>query len=334
LKGELMLERGKLLNMLKLMYKIRRFEERAKKLYKEKWLEGSFLGALHSYAGEEAIAVGACSCLKKSDYILSTHRGHGHCLAKGGDLKKMLAELQGKETGYSRGRGGSMHLFAPEIGLLGGNGIVGGGIPISLGVAYSAKYRNSKQVTVCFFGDGAATQGTFHESLNIASLWKLPVVFICENNLYAVTTPVSETISVPDIGERARAYGIPGKVIDGQDVLKVHQVVSEAVDRARAGEGPTLIECKTYRYEPHCAVIAETRAKEEIEEWKRKDPISRFEKKLLEEKKTSSEEIERIKSEVLKEIDEAEDFAKNSPFPDAKNFKESLNMGRHRTVGA
>lgn len=319
-----MSDKERLIGMLKLMYKIRFFEERAKKLYKAGMLSGNFLGALHSYIGQEAIAVGACSCLKRKDYVLSTHRGHGHCIAKGGDLKRILAELCGKETGYSHGRGGSMHLFDLEIGFLGGNGIVGGGIPIALGVALSTEYRESNQVAVCFFGDGAATQGTFHESLNIASLWKLPVIFICENNLYAVTTPVSETIAIPNVGERASAYGIPGKVIDGNDILLVSATVEEAVNRARTGKGPTLIECRTYRWDPHCFVITETRPKEEIEEWKTKDPIPRFEKKLLEEKIINQEEIERIKSEVIKEMDAAEKFAQESPLPSVEDFKEEV----------
>lgn len=319
-----MLKREKLLHMLELMYKIRFFEERAKKLYKTGMLSGNFLGALHSYIGEEAIAVGACSCLKKEDYLLSTHRGHGHFIAKGGDLKRMLAELQGKETGYCKGRGGSMHLFSPEISFMGGNGVMGAGIPIAIGTAFSAQYRESNQVTVCFFGDGSSTQGTFHESLNMAALWKLPVVFICENNLYAVTTPAAESISIPNVGDRACAYGIPGKVIDGNDVLLVHHTVLESVERARSGEGPSLIECKTYRWDPHCFVIAETRAKEEIEEWKKKDPIPRFEKKLLDEKIITDDDIKKMKSEVIKEIDSAEDFAKNSPAPDVESFKEEV----------
>jgi len=319
-----MQDKEKLVEMLELMYRIRFFEERAKKLYKAGMLSGNFLGALHSYIGEEAIAVGACSCLKKEDYVLSTHRGHGHFIAKGGDLKRMLAELQGKETGYSKGRGGSMHLFDLEIGFLGGNGVVGGGIPLAIGTAFSAQYRGSNQATICFFGDGATTQGTFHESLNIASLWKLPVIFICENNLYAVTTPADESISIPNVGERASAYGIPGKVIDGNDVLLVHRTVLEAVERARSGKGPTLIECKTYRWDPHCFVIAETRAKKEIEDWKRKDPIMRFEKRLLDGKIITDEVLKNMKSEIMREIDAAEDFAKNSHLPDVEAFKEEV----------
>ena len=217
-----------------------------------------------------------------------------------------------------------MHLFSPEIGFMGGNGVMGAGIPLAIGAAFSAQYRGSNQATICFFGDGSSNQGTFHESLNIAALWKLPVVFICENNLYAVTTPASESVSIPNVGDRACAYGIPGKVIDGNDILLVHRTVSESVERARSGKGPSLIECKTYRWDPHCFVIPETRAKGEIEEWKKKEPITRFEKKLLQEKIITDEDIKRIKSAVIKEIDSAEDFAKNSPFPDVESFKEEI----------
>jgi len=320
------MNKEKLAKMLRTMYKIRFFEERAKKLYKSGRMEGNFLGALHSYIGEEAIAVGVCAALRRDDYVVSTHRGHGHCIAKGGDLKRILAELHGKETGYSHGRGGSMHLFDLEMGFLGGNGIVGGGLPIAVGAAFSSQYKETDRVTVCFFGDGAASQGTFHESLNIASLWKLPLIFVCENNQYAVTTPASETISIPDIGDRAFAYGIPGKVIDGNDVLLVYDTVFEAVDRARVGEGPTLIECKTYRWDPHCFVIPETRAKEEIEDWKKKDPVSRFEKKLLGEKIITDEDVRTLRFKVMKEIDKAEDFAKNSPYPFVEEFKETIGI--------
>lgn len=316
-----MLSRDKQINMLRLMYRIRLFEERAKKLYKEALRAREFLGALHSYIGEEAVAVGVCMCLRPDDYVFSTHRGHGHFIAKGGDLKRMLAELQGKETGYCRGRGGSMHLFCTEIGLMGGNGIVGGGIPLALGAGYSVQYRNSDQVSVCFFGDGGASQGTFHEALNMAALWRLPVVFVCENNCYAVTTPVSETISIPDIADRASSYGIPGKVVDGNNVLEVYEATQEAIDRAREGEGPTLLECKTYRIDPHCMVLPESRTEKEFEKWREKDPISRLERKLLEQRVATPEDFESLKGEVTKELDEAEDFAKNSAYPDAESLK-------------
>ena len=316
------LSKEKLINMLRLMYKIRYFEKKAKEFYTQRLITG----ALHSYVGEEVIAVGTCVNLKKDDYVVSTHRGHGHCIAKGGDVKRMLAEIMGKKTGYSRGRGGSMHLFDKEIGFLGGNGVVGAGLPISLGAAFSAKYRNSNQVAVCFFGEGASTQGTFHESLNIAGLWKLPLIFICENNLYAVTTPVSENVSIPNVGDRACAYGIPGKTINGQDVLKVYETVYEAVQRARNNQGPSLIECKTYRYNPHCMVIKETRPEKEIKRWKEKDPIIHFEKKLLKEKVITSNDSEKMKIEIKKEIEEAEAFANKSSYPDVESFKKEISV--------
>jgi len=310
--------------MLRLMYLIRCFEERAKKIFRERGLQGEFLGALHSYAGEEAVAVGTCVALNRNDYIVSTHRGHGHCIAKGGDVRYMLAEIMGKETGYCRGRGGSMHMGSVEIGMLGGNGIVGAGIPIAVGAAFSADYKGSGQVTVCFFGDGAAGQGTFHESLNIASLWKLPVIFVCENNMYAVTTPVSQSFRTPNIADMAHSYGMPGRAVDGNDVLAVYGVASEAVERARAGRGPTLVECKTYRFEPHCMVIAETRSPEEIESWKRKDPINRLEEKLLTDGIVTLDELERMRVEVVEQMDEAERFAEESPCPKADTLKDGL----------
>jgi len=316
-----MIEKDKLINFLYLMYKIRYFEEYAKKLYKENLLEGNFLGALHTYIGEEAIAVGVCSELRKDDVVFSTHRGHGHYIAKGGSIKKLLAEIMGKSTGTSRGYGGSMHLFEPEIGFLGGNGIVGGGLSLSIGAGYTFFYKNKDNVCVCFFGDGAACQGVFHESLNIASLWKLPVIFVCENNCYAVTTPVEKAISVKNIGIRAIGYGIPGKVIDGNDVIQVYETAKEAIERARKGEGPTLIECKTYRIDPHCQVIKDTRKKEEIEKWKEKDPIIILEKKLKECNLINENDIEKFKEEILKELKEAEEFAIKSPFPDVEEFK-------------
>lgn len=320
------MEKEKSMNALRLMYKIRFFEEKAIKIYREKGIAGEFLGALHTYIGEEAIAVGSLINLKKDDYVVSTHRGHGHFIAKGGDPKRILAEIMGRVTGYSRGRGGSMHLFDKEMGFLGGNGVMGAGIPIALGAAYRAKYKNSGQVCVCFFGDGSSTQGTFHESLNIAALWKLPLIYICENNLYAVTTPVSDEVSIPNVGDRASAYGIPGKVIDGQDVLKIEEAVSEAVQRARSGVGPSLIECKTYRFYPHCMVIKETRKEKEINEWKKRDPIISFEKKLLAEGIIDNNYLNEIRQGLEEEMDEAENFAKESPYPDIENFKKEISV--------
>lgn len=313
-----------LLSLLRSMYVIRLFEEHAKRLYKQHLLAGDFLGALHTYIGEEAIAVGVCASLREDDYVFSTHRGHGHFLAKGGDLTGLMAELLGKETGCSRGMGGSMHLFAPDIGLMGGNGIVGAGIPLSIGAAFSAHYRGTDQVAVCFFGDGAASQGTFHESLNIASLWRLPAVFVCENNCYAVTTPVSETISVPDVAARAAGYGIPGRSIDGNDVLAVHAAAKEAIHRARTGSGPTLLECKTYRVDPHCMVISEFRQSEELEEWRQKDPIGLFEGRLRKWSVATDDDFDRMRREITMEIDVADRSAFADPYPDAAAFREAI----------
>jgi TPP-dependent pyruvate/acetoin dehydrogenase alpha subunit len=307
-----------LTEMLKLMYTIRQFEEKAKELFRQ----GLIYGALHSYVGQEAVAVGACMAIGKDDFVVSTHRGHGHCIAKGADPKRMMAELLGRETGYSKGRGGSMHIFSPEEGLLGGNGIVGGGLPIALGAAFSAQYRGSGQVTLCFFGEGAASQGTFHEAMNLASLWRLPVIYICENNLYAATTPVLDSAPIENIGDRASAYGCPGRVLDGNDVLAVYEAVQEAV--TRAGEGPTLIESKTFRYYPHCMVIPEHRDKAEIDGWKKKDPIIRFEKRLLEDGIVTIDEQEKAKREVENTIEEAVGFAKESSYPGVETVAEGL----------
>jgi TPP-dependent pyruvate/acetoin dehydrogenase alpha subunit len=315
------------INLLKVMYRIRLFEERAKKLFKQNRLAGNFMGALHTYIGQEAIAAGVCACLGKEDYIFSTHRGHGHFIARGGELKKTLAELQGKETGYSRGFGGSMHLFDVHLGFMGGNGIVGGGIPLALGTAFSAWYRGTDQVTVCFFGDGAASQGTFHESLNLASLWKLPVIYVCENNCYAVTTSVRETVCVGDIACRAAGYGMWGTVVDGNDVQAVRAAAGKAVARARTGDGPSLLECKTYRIDPHCMVLPESRSKEELGEWKAKDPIEQFEKRLLQDRLVEIETLGHMKEEVLQDMDEAERFAMNSPFPCVDEFHRMI-VGR------
>jgi len=308
------------IGVLKLMYTIRQFEEKARQLFRQ----GLIYGALHPYVGQEAVAVGACAALKNDDFVVSTHRGHGHCIAKGADLKRMMAELLGRETGYSKGRGGSMHMFSVEEGLLGGNGIVGGGLPIALGSAFSAQYRQSGQVTLCFFGEGAASNGTFHESMNLASLWKLPVVYICENNLHAATTPVSDSAPIENIADRASAYGCPGLVVDGNDVVSVYEAVQQAVARARAGEGPTLIECKTFRFYPHCMVIPEHRRKAEVEEWRRRDPIVRFEKRLLEEHLITHQEQEKIKREVENAIEEAVNFAKESRYPGVETVAEGV----------
>ena len=309
------LNKQKLLIMYRNMLRIRRFEESLA----EESAQGNIAGLLHLYVGEEAVAVGACSTLRDDDYITSTHRGHGHCIAKGGDLRKMMAELFGKETGYSKGRGGSMHIAAPEIGIVGCSGIAGAGIPIAAGVGLSIKLRKTNQVCVCFFGDGASNTGAFHEGMNLAALWELPVIYVLENNRYAISVPVSKATKLANIADRAAAYGMAGAIADGMDVLSVYEAVSQAAERARRGEGPTLVECKTYRFRGHHEgdpKRGETyRTKQEIEEWEKRDPINRLGEKLVKERKATQAELQAINNETVREIDDAVAFAKQSPAP-------------------
>ena len=319
------LELGVAKEALKRMWLIRLFEERAKQRYHQHRISGSFLGALHSYIGQEAIAVGVSLNLRDDDYVFSTHRGHGHFIAKGGSLKSIMAELQGKITGCSHGMGGSMHLFDPNLSFMGGNGIVGGGLPLATGAAYAAKYRKTTQVAVSFFGDGAASQGTFHEALNMAGLWKLPVIFVCENNHYAVLTRVDETIAVNDMAIRAAGYAMPGIVLDGNDLMGIYAATGEAVRRARSGEGPTLLECKTYRHDSHCMVLPELRPADEIAAWKTKDPIKQYEEYLNKSMRVSRDEMDAIKLEAASIIEDADQFATNSDFPDAESFRAGIN---------
>lgn len=311
-------EKEKLLEMHKKMLTIRRFEEKAVELFNA----GDLPGGSHPYIGEEAVAVGVCANLRPDDRITSTHRGHGHCIAKGGDLKRMMAELQGKETGYCKGKGGSMHIADFSIGILGANGIVGAGLPIAAGSGLAAKMQGTDQVTACFFGDGAANQGGFHSSVNLAAVWKLPVVYVCENNMYAVTTPAAYALSVEDVADRGAAYGIPGVAVDGQDVMAVYEAAREAVERARRGDGPSLIECKTYRYLGH--MLGEEaffgpdiryRSDEEIERWKERDPIALFEAKLAQMGVLTDEDSATIDAEIKNSIEEAVAFARESPLP-------------------
>ncbi len=278
---------------------------------------------MHPYIGEEAVAIGACTALKKDDYILSTHRGHGHCIAKGADIKYMMAELMGRETGYCKGVGGSMHICDKNIGILGANGIVGGGLTIAVGAAISAVYRKTRQVTICFFGDGGANLGVFHESLNLAGLWKLPVIFICENNMFAATTSSCENMPIENIGDRASAYGMYGNVVDGNNVEDVYLEVQKRVSAAKNNEGPSLIECKTYRYGGHCMVLSDTRkeTEEELDEWKKMDPVTRYEKKLLDKNVVDKNELITLRNEVKELIEEAVKFAKGSKFPETSIIK-------------
>ncbi len=308
----LKLTKDMLVEMHKQMLKIRFFEEKVFDLYAQNLVPGT----IHLYLGEEAIAVGVCSVLRKDDYITSTHRGHGHCIAKGADLKRTMAEILGKKTGYCKGKGGSMHIADFSIGMLGATAVVGAGLPIAVGAGLSAKLRKTDQVVACFFGDGASNQGTFHESINMASTWHLPVIFVCENNLYAMGTRQSRVMNIENIADRATAYGIPGIVVDGNDVLAVHEATQKAVERARKGEGPTLIECKTYRHKGHSRVDpAKYRPKEEVEEWLAKDPIKRFKEKLLQTHTLKESEIQQIEKEIAVEIEETVKFAKESPYP-------------------
>jgi pyruvate dehydrogenase E1 component alpha subunit len=300
--------------MLRTMQTIRRFEERASSDFHA----GRIHGVVHCYIGEEAVAVGVCSALRPGDRIISTHRGHGHCIAKGADLNRMMAELYGRETGYCKGKGGSMHIADFEIGMLGANGIVAGGISIITGAALAAQLDAKDQVAVGFFGDGASNAGPFHESLNIASAWKLPVVYVCENNLWAVNTPASASVSVPNVADRAPGYGIPGLVVDGNDVLAVREAASAAVARARSGDGPTLIECKTYRHRRHTErpTQQDDRPAEEIAAWLERDPIERLARSLrAQQGQLDDEEWEAMDAAILRAIEAAVAFAQASPVP-------------------
>ncbi len=313
--------RETLIRMLELMLKIRHFENRVKELF----AAGEIPGFVHLYLGQEAIAAGVCATLNQDDYITSTHRGHGHIIAKGADMKYMMAELYGKATGYNKGKGGSQHIAWPGLGILGANGIVSGGIPIATGAAMSAKLRKSGQVAVAFFGDGASNEGAFHESLNIAAAFNLPVVYVCENNLYGVGTRQSRVRKIEDIADRASGYGMPGLVVDGNNVLAVYEASLEAVKRARMGEGPTLIECKTYRWRTHFEGEPDTyRPPEEVEAWMRREPIAPYRRHLIEQGIISASEADALEQRVIAQVDEAVEFARNSPFPAPESALEDL----------
>lgn len=310
----------KLLDMYETMLKIRYFEEKVDELFKKRLI----MGTTHLYVGEEAVAAGACAAIRPDDYILSTHRGHGHCIAKGGDLNKMMAELHGKATGYCKGKGGSLHIADVESGNLGANGIVGGGIPIAPGAGLSAKMRGTDQVTLCFFGDGAVNQGAFHESINLASVWKLPVVYILENNLYGMSTAVSKASNVEDLAVRAQGYGIEGVIVDGNDVEAVYEAVSKAVEKARKGGGPTLIECKTYRQKGHSkSDQRKYRTREEEREWLKRDPIPRAKKRLIE-MGVPEEELDELEQQVKQKIEAAVEYANESPYPDVEELTKDV----------
>ncbi len=313
------LDKPQLVQMLRTMILIREFDERAIQLR----LAGKIYGAVHPYVGQEAVAVGVCACLSVTDRVTSTHRGHGHCVAKGADVRRMMAELFGRVDGYCKGKGGSMHIADFAVGMLGANGIVGGGLPIACGAALAGQLEGKGAVTVCFFGDGAAAEGEFHESLNIASVWKLPIVFVCENNQYAANNAIGVQHPRVDIAAHAAPYDMPGVVVDGNDVLAVYAATGDAVTRARRGEGPSLLECKTYRWHFHAMRAVrppETRPAEEIASWKAGDSVARLEQHMVGRAMLSPDELRAIRDGVAADLDDAVAFADASPFPDPKDL--------------
>jgi pyruvate dehydrogenase E1 component alpha subunit len=313
------LDKPELVQMLRTMILIREFDELAITLR----VAGKIYGAVHPYVGQEAVAVGVCSTLTTTDRVTSTHRGHGHCIAKGADIRRMMAELFGRVDGYCKGKGGSMHIADFAVGMLGANGIVGGGLPIACGAALAAQIEGRGDVTVCFFGDGAAAEGEFHEALNIAALWKLPIVFVCENNQYAANNAVAAQHPRVDIAAHAGAYDMPGVVVDGNDVLEVRATTGDAVARARRGNGPSLLECKTYRWHFHAMRATpppDTRPADEVASWKARDPIARLEEHARGRGVLSAAEIDAIRERVTADLDAAVAFADASPFPDPKDL--------------
>jgi pyruvate dehydrogenase E1 component alpha subunit len=302
-----------LLALYRRMVTVRHFELMAG----ERFAAGEIPGFIHLSIGQEASSVGVCSCLRKDDYVATTHRGHGHMIAKGADLKRMTAELFGKRTGYCKGKGGSMHIADFAIGFLGANGVVAGGLPIIVGAGLSIQMRRTDQVAVCFFGDGAANRGPVHEAMNMAAVWKLPVLFVVENNGYASTTPLSASCSVTELSRRAAAYDMPGETVDGNDVLAVRKATAAAVARARAGEGPTFIENKTYRFKGHFEGDPQKyRTPEEIQSWREKDPVERFARVLRRKRYLSRKREEQIREEAQAELAEALSYARESPLPE------------------
>lgn len=315
------LSREKLVDMLSTMYEIRYFEQKADDLFGQ----GKIHGTMHLSIGQEGVAAGASAALRPDDYLLNTHRGHGHCIAKGADLNLMMAEFIGKETGYCRGRGGSMHIADVTRNNLGANGIVGGGIGLAMGVGLAVKLQKRDQVVLGVFGDGAANQGIFHEALNMAAIYKLPVIYVCENNQYAMSMSIRTSTAIADISERAAAYGMPGITVDGNDIVAVYEAVSAAAERGRAGDGPTLVEARTYRWKGHSKNDpALYRTKEEVEYWKTLDPIKRFREKLVAERVITEAEADAIDNAAAQAIADAYKFAENSPEPSVDTIMEGV----------
>ncbi|WP_028582601.1 thiamine pyrophosphate-dependent dehydrogenase E1 component subunit alpha [Desulfogranum japonicum] len=315
------ISKKKMIEMYTTMYRIRQFESKLQEFF----AASKIPGFVHLYLGEEAVAAGACAALNKEDYITSTHRGHGHLIAKGGDLKLMMAEIFGKSTGYCKGKGGSMHIADVDLGILGANGIVGGGGPIATGAGMAIQYRGEDRVAVCFFGDGASNQGTTQEALNLASAWELPVVFVNENNGYGISCPISKSMAITDIADRAAGYDMPGVIVDGNDVTAVYEAITAAVARARKGEGPSLVECKTYRWRGHFEGDACTyREKDEVDEWIKKDPIPRCAQKMLDEGILTEKELDALHAKIDTELQEAITFAEESPLPEPADLFEDV----------
>jgi len=302
-----------MLRMFEQMTRIREFDERAGLLMEQARVHGS----VHLYCGEEAIAVGVCEALNDDDYITSTHRGHGHLIAKGGDVERMYAELFAKATGYNGGKGGSMHMAALDLGIIGANGIVAAGLPIGLGVAFASQYQGNDRVTVCFFGDGATNEGAFHEAMNMAAILKAPMVFVCENNGYGEWSSAASTTSVTDIVDRAASYGITGAMVDGMDIAAVHEASIEAIARARSGAGPTLLECKTYRYYDHVGrdFGMLERDPDEIARWRARDPIKQWRKVLIAQGVFDDNTADTITARIAADMDRAIANAEQAPDP-------------------
>lgn len=306
------MDRELAIGLYRTMLLIRRFEEKLYFLFSTRDMPGS----MHQYNGQEAVAAGVCAHLSRTDYITSTHRGHGHCIAKGADLRAVMAEMFAKSTGCCRGMGGSMHIADFGAGMLGANGIVAGGVPIAAGAGITCQVRGKGQVSAAFFGDGAVNEGAFHEAVNLASVWQLPVLFVCENNVYGFSTHYRRTMRLADIADRAAAYGIPGIVVDGMDVQGVYEAAGAAIRRAREGGGPTLIECKTYRFMGHSRFEpAGYRTREELEEWKARDPLARFAEILHRDFSVSEAELDQVGEDVAQKIEDAVRFAEQSPDP-------------------
>ena len=319
------LDKKQLEEMYLRMCRIRYFEEAVIEIHSS----GELIGPAHPYIGEEAVAVGACAALEDHDRIAGNHRSHGHPIAKGGDVKKAMAEILGKTGGFCKGKGGSMHLADFSIGILGESGIVASSVPIATGAALASKLSKQDFVSLVFFGDGASNQGACHESMNMAALWDLPVIFMCENNGYAITTSYKNSVSVDHVSDRASAYGMPGVLVDGQDAIAVWEATNEAVLRARAGEGPTLIEAMTYRYEDHSLGLdrirkTEYRTQGEVEEAMKRDPLSIHRAAMTSHGFATAEECDRIEAKVKLEIEEAVEFARNSPFPEPDDLYDDM----------